>query len=410
MAEGSGEGTPVAAPAVTSLALAYADLQLAVRGYLGEEFAAVDVDDIIKAGYRWFLSGEYPDPRRPKVLLYWQWSFLYPWASLTIWPTTQTAAATIWGTTTTGAATISGVGNLILTVDDDTFFENMVGETIVSDTLGTSYTIAGYTSAKVITLSADASADDGDTFTITAAGTNIWVDEDTFYPGMVGHKIVSDTLGTEYTITAYTDSENITVDSSAVADHGDTFTITADGIYQLPAAYGDMHDPFTYAEGTGLGPILEVAEARIRQARAGATTTADPYWFAVLPRAAYSGYVLETAGTFYDVVFWPTPSALRVLTYRYKILVSALDGTVCNYPLGGQEFAQVVLQCCLAKAEQMKRFTIGPQTALAREDMLAAVRRDAVKGAGKRLGKMVDASGALPVRRWPATSDVTHPW
>jgi len=339
MAGGTGTPVPVAASGMSSLALQYSQLEDAVQGFLGVA-ADEDVDDVINAGYRWFLTGEYPDPRRKDVLFYHQWSFLCPWATLSVWPTTQTAAVTVGG----GA-------NTTLTVDADTFYESMVGHAIVADTSGTSYTITGYTDAKNITVSADASDDDGD-----------------------------------------------------------TFTITADGLYQLPGGFGDIETPFTYAEGTGLQPILRTSEAHIRAARAGAAITGDPYCFDIVPRAPYTGYAIETAGTFWDLLLFPTPSALRVLTYQYKVMVSALDGETYIYPLGGLDFSQAILQCCLAKAEQMKQNVTGPQTALAHSELLAAVRRDAKKSGAKRLGRSAETGDLRGVRRWLNTNDVSHPW
>ena len=165
-----------------------------------------------------------------------------------------------------------------------------------------------------------------------------------------------------------------------------------------------------FPEATAIAPIQRVREAIIRQAKVGATVTEDPYWCDILPRAAYDGYLLETAGTFWDVLFWPTPSTVRALTYKYKLMLSALDGSTYVYPLGGPDFAQVILQACLAKAEQMKLHVVGPQTALAQAEMLAAIRRDALKGGSRGIGKMVDPSDQRVERRWSTTSSVSHPW
>ena len=60
-----------------------------------------------------------------------------------------------------------------------------------------------------------------------------------FHPSMVGHSIVF-TAGSTYTITAYTSSTVITVNTTAAADSSKAFTVTADGIYRLPDDYGGM--------------------------------------------------------------------------------------------------------------------------------------------------------------------------
>lgn len=89
----------------------------------------------------------------------------YDWSFVTKIPT-----VTLWPTTTTAAVTVSGADDTELAVAVDTFYESMEGRSIVADTSGTSYTVVTYTDAKNLIVDADASADTGDTFTIAADG------------------------------------------------------------------------------------------------------------------------------------------------------------------------------------------------------------------------------------------------
>jgi len=98
-----------------------------------------------------FLRGVIPGTNPPRIHT---WSFLEPEAVLDIWPETTTGALSISGTT--------------LTADAATFYPSMAGRTIMATHSEKSYTIGGYTSATIITTTADASADNGDTFTIEA--------------------------------------------------------------------------------------------------------------------------------------------------------------------------------------------------------------------------------------------------
>jgi hypothetical protein len=87
------------------------------------------------------------------------WSFLQPQSTITFWATT------------TGTMAVGGVGDTTITdAANAPFYASMVGATLVADTSGTEYTITAYTSSSIVTVDSDASADDGDTFTITATG------------------------------------------------------------------------------------------------------------------------------------------------------------------------------------------------------------------------------------------------
>ncbi len=142
------------------LDLTFADLYTEVAYYLGygrdsTKWGAVRTAAVklyVNDGYRHFLMGL--DPRTRTA---YEWSFLSPAATITIWATAS------------GTMTVSGAGDT--TVTDSTnspFYASMVGHTITST--NASYTITAYTSSSVVTVSADASADTGNAFTITATG------------------------------------------------------------------------------------------------------------------------------------------------------------------------------------------------------------------------------------------------
>ncbi|HUX01731.1 MAG TPA: hypothetical protein VMY35_12210 [Phycisphaerae bacterium] len=328
----------------------------------------------VQSGYERALRGG--DPRDAEGAPH-LWSFLRPTATITVWPTTVTAAAVIWATTTTGAVTVSGVGNLILTVAADTFYENMVGETIVSVIGENSYTITGYTSAKIITVATDASADDGDTFTITAAdtdsGTNIWVDADTFYESMIGKTIVAVTSGTEYTIVGYTDSENITVDSDASADNGDTFTITANGFYRLPSDFNGLLGPpvYVYPSGAAAPAMEEVSPQTIFEMWRNSETVGTPQYYALMPDSFSTG-VLQT----FSIIFAAQPTAARTFRYRYRVSAPALADTA-TYPMGPPAMWPLYRDAALADAERITGQTRGPHEVAYQRSMIAAIDGDA---------------------------------
>lgn len=74
-----------------------------------------------------------------------------------------------------GAVTVSGGSNTILTDADDGWTAAMVGKIITADTSSNQYTIVSYDDDDgTITVNQDASADDGDTFTVTAPLNDQW--------------------------------------------------------------------------------------------------------------------------------------------------------------------------------------------------------------------------------------------
>ena len=196
---------------MAAMTLEYDDLIKATAHFLGwgrTAYASLATarqelcDNYVQAGYQLFL---YP-------INGYEWSFFKP---------TTTIAA--WGTTTTAAVTVGGTGNKTLTVAADTF-----------------------------------------------------------HPSMVGHSIVADTSETSYTIDGYADARNIIVTVDASADTGDTFTITADGNYRLPDDFAGMEGPLTYPVGNGFAPISIGNEHGIRRRRM-TSYTGQPVLAALAP-------------------------------------------------------------------------------------------------------------------------------
>jgi hypothetical protein len=235
---------------------------------------AGDALKYVNEGYRRVLGGK--DPRHPESDGH-AWSFLRPATTITIWPTT-----------TTGAVTVGGAGDTTLTVIADTFYASMVGRTIVADTTENSYTIESYTSAT-----------------------------------------------------------EIAVDSDASADTGDTFTITADGTYALPDDFGGLVSPFvyTYSSSESLNDLTEITPEKLDEYQRDDDDTDDPDYFTVVPRSIVS------TGQRWDVIFYRTPDTVRTLRYRYQRRADALTDSASVYPLGTPKFHQAVLYAALAAAE-----------------------------------------------------------
>jgi hypothetical protein len=176
-----------------------------------------------------------------------------------------------------------------------------------------------------------------------------------FYPAMVGHTITADTSGNEYTITSYTSSSVVTVDSDASGDATDTFAITATGDYRLPAEVSEIDGTFMFATDQAYHQIPKTSTQRIRRLREFGTHTGKPLEAAIKPLATPS-----TTGQRHDLMLWPIPDSDYTLYYRYFIAADALSADA-EYPYGGSMFAELILQCCLYLAEKRIKQTQGGQ-------------------------------------------------
>lgn len=184
-------------------------------------------------------------------------------------------------------------------------------------------------------------------------------------------------------------------------------TVAAQGDYDLPDNFGGIDGRITYASGTfGVQPITLTGEGQIRQYRQSSVLTAGrPTHGAVRPKSTGSG---GSVGSRFELLLWPTPDAVHVLTYRYFALQNAL--TAGNpYPLGGAIHAETVLQACLAAAEstfpgKKDRHHYG----LFIERLKASVAHDRAMMAPETLGYNGDGTGPTTFGRRDRSSPVTY--
>jgi len=172
------------------------------------------------------------------------------------------------------------------------------------------YTTIGVWPATTGTMAVDG---DGDT-TVTDATNS------PFYASMIGHKIVADTSETEHTISGYTSSSIVTVSADARADDGGTFTITPDGNYTLPDDFGVVMGSFLYAPSAGYPKLNASTPQAIRDTRALAGGGAWPRYWAVEPVAFDS-----TVGQRWQLLLYPTPATARLLHYQYRVNPALMD-------------------------------------------------------------------------------------
>ncbi len=183
--------------------------------------------------------------------------------------------------------------------------------------------------------------------TITGSGLIFTVAADTFYPSMIGASITSVTGEITYTIDGYTSAKVITVSSTAAADDGDTFTITADGNYALPSTCEEVSsDTIIYPVNTGYRPARKRSVDFIKQRRANGPVTSDPIWFAVEATA-----FVPATGQRRRLLTYPITGTTRTMKYTSRIHPDELTEDA-DFPIGGEKHATAILACVRAECDR----------------------------------------------------------
>lgn len=181
--------------------------------------------------------------------------------------------------------------------------------------------------------------------TVTASTVTVTASEASFHPGMIGHSLII-TGDATYTITGYTSTTVVTIDSSSSAS-GATFSIDSERYAMLPATFGSIIDPFTYTQDTYQGRMREVTIAQISDIWAvSGTVTNDPFLFAIRP----SGFSNST-GQRWEVIWNYYPGSDRILRYRYRVKWSNMSSD-SELPLGGIDMNDAIFYGAMMKHEE----------------------------------------------------------
>lgn len=309
-------------------------LRRRVGDYLGkspdpDDWSQNDFDrisDCIDAGYRQFLH----PPVLPNERMAHEWSFLRPLGTLTLW-------GDVTGTTSGAPSYSATTGLSTITATSAKFLATMVGKTFTFDTSELEYTIAGYTSSTVITVTGDASGETS----------------------------------------------------------GDTFSVTADGDYVLPDDFGGLDGDLYYAsDDNAFYPVRLTSEGMILSHRMRETITVSPCdkieMCAVVPVNSTSA----SEGQRWTLMTWPglASGLLYTVTFRYHALQNALSLTR-PYALGGAAHFETLLASCLAVAEQFQNDVAGLMTNRFYERLSASVSHDRLRNLPSSYGYNGDKSG-----------------
>lgn len=162
-------------------------------------------------------------------------------------------------------------------------------------------------------------------------------------------------------------------------------TVADDYDQTLPDNFGGIEGNITYAVNDGFQDIVIIGEQQIRSMRQGGDVSGRPICAAVRPRAGTG-----TTGQRFEILWWPVPNAVYVLSYRYTALQDA-PSAASPYPLGGAMHSETILQSAKAEAERRFNDMRGPEYARFMEMLAASIAYDA-RQAPETLGYMGDKS------------------
>ena len=124
-------------------------------------------------------------------------------------------------------------------------------------------------------------------------------------------------------------------------------------VYNLPTDFHALYSVFTHEKDSGYPPMKSITLEKIRQMRAGVESTNFPHFYTIK-----TGHYVKEIGTTYDVAFFETPNANYRLNYSYIIKPPKLIETTDLF-IGGDLASEVILEHCLAVAEQEYDGVIG---------------------------------------------------
>ncbi len=144
----------------------------------------------------------------------------------------------------------------------------------------------------------------------------------------------------------------------------------------LPSDLGRVLGHFHYEESEHRRSIVLVSETRLQELRSRQTSSTGHPEFACVRHKAKD----PARGQRLEAAWWPTPDATYDLTFRYE----AFSGKLSDdnpYPLGGMRHAELIVQACLAVAEQRANDERGLHSEEFERLLAAAIQQDRRQGA-----------------------------
>jgi len=224
-------------------------------------------------------------------------------------------------------------------------------------------------------------------YTESTDSTALAATADSFYPSMVGHDITVTAVGT-FTIKAYTSAKIIVVAGDA-STAGATWAMTSNGRFSLPDDFSSLAGDFTFAPGTLYYRIETATAGELQRLCEQQVYVADPSKATIMPRAVSAVHDPDQK-TRYEAWFWPTPSAVRTLTYRYNLrceMPSSMVGFI-----GPDDFHGLIQLACFSAAEMFWRGGPGSWTKMYLDALDQQIAEDEAANQPRNFGYNGDTS------------------
>ena len=165
----------------------------------------------------------------------------------------------------------------------------------------------------------------------------------------------------------------------------------------LPDGFGRLISDLHY-EATVRNPsVIQISYAQLSARLADSVDQSDPQFVATRFKASTGAY-----GQRQELVLWPVPDAVYTLSFRYEAFACKLSDTN-PYPLGGMKFTQLIVESCLAVAEQRANDERGLHSEQFASMLAASIAQDRKNGA-RYFGHMGGTSEPCTMARNGQTS------
>lgn len=147
--------------------------------------------------------------------------------------------------------------------------------------------------------------------------------------------------------------------------------------YVLPDGFGRFAGQLTFADPSWRQtvPVIPYGDL-LRMLKGRPDEKGRPLFAATMAQNAYG-----EKGQKKKVYFFPTPDAAYTLKFACDADTGKIDAATKPFPLGGPMFAELVIESCLAIAEQKANDEIGAHTAKFQQLLVSMIQRNRKAGA-----------------------------
>jgi hypothetical protein len=252
--------------------------------------------------------------------------------------------------------------------------------TLANSATGVAGNVTITTTETGLTVSGMSGGTAGSITTITASAA-------TFYPSMVGRTITVTGTGA-LTIAGYTSATVVTVAGDHSWSSTATFSIVSAGRFRLPATFSGTIEKITYvADGLDMPQVQHVStnEIDLFYQTGYSSLTGWPLYLpaAVPPNITGQPWAwniepeqLSTDKQTYNLYLYPLPTEVRTMIYRPRLTLGPVTNSASVYLPGGDDHINTYIQLALAAAELDRSGNEGSQEIAAQDLLMDSIRVD----------------------------------